>query len=420
MIHLGDLFDVLPTLAEHSVDACVTDPPYGIGYGNRKWDTFSTKNLDAKSKSRFQQVDSRKAAENPNIRNRKRSPAMSPSQIAYDRTISGQRAFQAWVAEWGAQVLRVLRPGGYALVCGAPRSGHRLASGLEDAGFEIRDCFSWLFGQGFPKSIDVQRAIDMALCEASGRHFMRRLPAKSKQQKGDHVCVETVIGKLWAGYGSGLKPAWEPIYVARKPLGNTLVKTVMQHQTGALNVHGCRLEGGLVHHTQFGQLGRYCAPDGADATRWPPNVALDDFVSALLDAQAGDVGASRFFYTAKPSRRERDRGCEYMPERTGGEATNRQEGSAGLANPRAGAGRTGGGRNIHPTVKPVSLMQWLVRLVTQEGATVLDPFMGSGTTGAACLVENRLFIGIERELEYFEIAKRRIEGAAPLFAQEVG
>ncbi len=129
-------------------------------------------------------------------------------------------------------------------------------------------------------------------------------------------------------------------------------------------------------------------------------------------------GASRFYYVAKPSREERDMGCYDLPARTGGEATDRKDGSAGLQNPRAGAGRNGGARNIHPTVKPVELMRWLVKLVTPIGGTVLDPFTGSGTTGMACAYEQRPFIGIEREAEYVEIAKRRIAEVAPLFAEE--
>lgn len=190
-----------------------------------------------------------------------------------------------------------------------------------------------------------------------------------------------------------------------------------------------------------------------EAGRWPANVLLDEEAAAMLDEQtgvlhsgdahvlrrggttgrgmgygssaAGNVanatygdsgGASRFYYVAKPSRAERDMGCYDLPASTGGEATDRTDGSAGLENPRAGAGRTGGARNIHPTVKPVELMRWLVRLVSPPGGTVLDPFAGSGTTGMACVLESRAFIGIEREAQYVAIAKRRITAIAPLFA----
>jgi hypothetical protein len=188
-----------------------------------------------------------------------------------------------------------------------------------------------------------------------------------------------------------------------------------------------------------------------DLGRWPANVCLDDLAALVLDEQSGELvsnsgepftrntdkhcgvygafkgteqeqgyygdsgGASRFFYVAKPSREERDYGIWHDNTKSGGEATNRTDGSAGLNSPRAGAGRTGGARNFHPTVKPVELMRWLVRLVTPIDGTVLDPFLGSGTTGMACRYELRSFIGIEREREYIEIAERRIAAVAPLF-----
>jgi hypothetical protein len=203
-------------------------------------------------------------------------------------------------------------------------------------------------------------------------------------------------------------------------------------------------------------VGEPTQPDGLREStlgRWPANVCLDESAALVLDEQSGDLtsgdysgerssdktrhaygqfagsgprvegghvgdcgGASRFYYVAKPSREERDYGCTGLQQRSGGEATARKDGSAGLDNPRAGAGRTGGARNFHPTVKPVELMRWLVRLVTPPGGVVLDPFLGSGTTGMACRYEQRRFIGIEREADYIEIAERRIRAVAPLFA----
>ena len=418
MIHQGDCLEVLKAMDANSLDACVTDPPYGIGFMGREWDTFKPDDTPRRK-------NLRRESDNPNLRGRQRSPADTPSGIVYDFTASGQRAFQAWCEAWGCEVLRVLKPGGYLVSFGAPRSSHRLVSGLEDAGFEIRDSLCWLFGSGFPKSLNL----------------------------GD-------------GRGTALKPAHEPIVLARKPLGGTVAATVAQHGTGALNIDACRIQG-------IQGDGHWSADDESDATsrpgyeggfttggqhsdlgRWPANVVLDEDAAAQLDAQTGELvsgdaplvrrapvfaadiygefqgqsecppgrhanrgGASRFYYCAKPSREERDAGCEDLQPRTPGECTDRQEGSAGIT-PYAGAGRSGGGRNFHPTVKPIALMRWLVRLVTPPNGTVVDPFMGSGTTGAACLLEQRQFVGIEREAEYVEIARRRIHASAPLFAME--
>ncbi len=435
MIYPGDLFDVLPTLPEASIDACVTDPPYGIGFMGREWDTFkpgtgAARKLMHPRESARAKIES----DNPNINGRHRSPALSPSQIDYDYTVAGLRRFQEWTAEWASEVFRVLKPGAYIVVCCAPRSYHRMACGLEDAGFVIRDKISWLFGSGFPKNYNL----------------------------GD-------------GKGTALKPAHEPIALAWKPFKGSISACHAEHGTAALNIDACRVgESKNVPASVSRQktreiYGKYNGTEtpgvgghDPDIGRWPANVVLDEVAAAALDAQTGELvsganptrrgsdkfrdtysafkgqeecdaargldvgGASRFYYVAKPSREERDMGCdaayfvgEPIEPRSAGEATGgRAEGSAGLNSPRAGAGRTGGARNIHPTVKPVELMRWLVKLVTPIGGTVLDPFTGSGTTGMACRYEQRQFIGIEREAEYIEIAERRIASVAPLFASE--
>lgn len=265
--------------------------------------------------------------------------------------------------------------------------------GLEDAGFEIRDCLAWLFGQGFPKSKD-----------------------------------------MGAGWGTALKPGHEPIVVARKP-GKS-------RELRGLNIDACRLGAAPIAYDRR-RLAKYSGDQTNDHQlgRWPSNVLLDEDAAARLDAQTGELwsgfmragqrrkgigysgglgkvvrhdtigdagGASRFFYVAKASRAERDFGCERMARTSGGAATHRKAGSKGLQNPRAGAGRTGGARNIHPTVKPLALMRWLVRLVTPPGGRVADFFMGSGTTGMACVLEGFDFYGCERDAKYFDIAKRRI------------
>jgi hypothetical protein len=366
MILQGDCLDLLRTLPAASVDACVTDPPYELGFMGKSWDSAG---------------------------------------VAFDP--------ETWRA-----ILRVLKPGAHLVAFGGTRTYHRMICAIEDAGFEIRDCLSWLYGSGFPKSLN-----------------------------------------LPGGLGTALKPAWEPCVLARKPLAGTVAETVSQFGTGALNIADARIgdeertydltmvAGGF--ETTGG--GRNVKSGQKTVTgRWPANVMLDEEAAHALDAQSGEVvsggtpafrsadrfrntygafkgqeveegigrsagGASRFYYVAKPSREERDMGTEGLTPRTACEATARRGGTAGLNSPRAGAGRTGGARNFHPTVKPVELMRWLVRLVTPPGGTVLDPFMGSGTTGMACRYELRQFIGIEREGDYVAIAERRIGAVAPLF-----
>ncbi len=418
MIHHGDLFDVLPTLEADSIDACVTDPPYGIGFMGKEWDTFKP-GAEATRIVPNTAIDS----DNPNLKGRTRGPASSPSAVEYDRSLAGQREFQAWTERWAREVYRVLKPGAYIVVCGAPRSHHRMMSGLEDAGFVVRDCFAWIFSTGFPKNLNL----------------------------GD-------------GKGTALKPAHEPIALAWKPFKGTITACHAQHGTAALNIDDCRVDGepwkahdatGLASVKFFSNgEARVIHKEPHDLGRWPANVLLDEAASRALDEMTGitkssggeplpgevsrhgiygsrhrertgtgvgkgDIGgASRFFYCAKPSRAERDQGCDHLPARSGGEVTDRVDGSAGLNNPRAGAGRTGGARNVHPTVKPVDLMQWLVKLVTPPGGTVLDPFTGSGTTGMACAYELRPFIGVEREADYVTIAEARIRSCAPLFTEQ--
>ena len=365
-LHTGDCFDVLETLDAESVDACVTDPPYGISFMGREWDTFAPSAVEKMRKPKAFASDHA----NPNLRGR--AGWAGSAAVEYDRSADASRKFQAWTQEWAQAVLRVLKPGAHAVVCASPRMAHRVTCGLEDAGFEIRDVLCWLYGSGFPKSRNL----------------------------GD-------------GRGTALRPAHEPIILARKPCGGTVRACLEQNGTGALNIDACRL---ATEHP-------------GDPGRWPPNVAMDEAAAAALDAEVGerksgsaptrrysDICPSRFFYVAKASREERERGCEDLPLRTAGKVTGgRQEGSAGLNSPRAGAGRTSGARNHHPTCKPLALMRWLVRLITPPGGLVLDPFVGSGTTGIACVQEQRRFVGIEREAEYVQIAEARIAAAAERF-----
>ena len=387
----GDCLDVLATLAPDSVDACVTDPPYGISFMGREWDTFMPATVEKMRTPKAFGADDA----NPNLRGR--TGWAGGAAVQYDRSAAASLKFQAWTQQWAEAVWRVLKPGAHAVVCASPRMGHRVTCGLEDAGFEIRDSLLWLYGSGFPRSLN-----------------------------------------LPGGRGTALKPAYEPVILTRKPLGGrTVAQCVAQFGTGALNIDGCRLstdgrplrvgdDKDTGNNTDTGLMngslqGGSRAAGQTDLGRWPPNVVLDETAAARLDAEGG---TSRFFYVAKASRDERERGCEDLPQRTAGEATDRQDGSAGLNSPRAGASRTHGARNHHPTVKPVALMRWLVRLVTPSAGLVLDPFAGSGTTGLACIKEQCRFLGIEREAEYVAIANARLRAeharfdtGGPLFAE---
>lgn len=430
MIHHGDLFDVLPTLAAESVDSCVTDPPYGIGFMGKEWDTFKPE--QAAKKQGLRQIDrseawSRKQKRliNPNLKGRTVDGAISSSQIEYNYTIDGLRGFQTWTERWAREVHRVLKPGAYIVVCCAPRSYHRMACGLEDAGFVVRDNFAWLFGSGFPKNFNL----------------------------GD-------------GKGTALKPAHEPIAMAWKPFKGTIKACHETHGTAALNIDACRIDSGepwerSIPDNPAPKFGNTHAQDrwtkeemalganerGCDLGRWPANVVLDEEAASVLDEMTGVMaaggtkdnrgqhygifdgrrsvrgdfqasredpgGASRFYYVAKPSREERDFGCDGLDARARDES--RKEGNPGGDNPRNRGLQPRG--NFHPTVKPVELMRWLVKLITPIGGTVLDPFTGSGTTGMACRYEHREFIGVEREADYIAIAERRIAAVAPLFAE---
>jgi site-specific DNA-methyltransferase (adenine-specific) len=344
----------------------------------------------------------------------------------------------AYDSEVWRQALRVLRPGGYLLAFGGTRTFHRLGVAIEDAGWEYRDTLSWLYGSGFPKSLDVSKAIDA--------------PATPEAAE-------------WEGWGTALKPAWEPIILARKPFKGTVASNVLAHGTGALNIDATRIAGdnpsiarrqGAINHLSTrsaaeaeaeGRIESRQSPEsfraeraGEALGRWPANVALDEEAAALLDAQSGERptgdlrgnrtwegfapgedggertrmlmtrlgdsgGASRFYYTAKASRAERERGLEDMPE------IRRSDGrEKDIENPRL---RTSSRKNDHPTVKPIALMRWLVRMVTPPEGVVLDPFMGSGSTGIAVREEGFRFVGIDIDAHYCEIAKRRIAATSP-------
>lgn len=432
----GDCLEVMPSLPANSVDAVVTDPPYGLtngglgGFMGKEWDS---------------------CVPGPHF----------------------------WT-----EALRVAKPGAYLVAFGGTRTYHRLTCAIEDAGWEIRDCLMWLYGTGFPKSLDVSKAIDASLgmVRAVGPVDPARA-GRLVNQRGEYatdagwsagsrkVTVDppaTADAQRWEGWGTALKPAWEPIILARKSLEGTVAANVLKYGTGGLNIDGCRIPTSALDAkamerantpgsgrmkaggSPIGTFVRSSATGALDPQkgRWPANVILDEEAGRLLDAQTGkfgrsgiavqrngggqkigdgrtyagskglvredvgygDVGGvSRFFYCSKASKSERERGCQDLFAKQ--QDLSREEDAPGANNPRNRGGKERS--NHHPTVKPISLMRWLVRLVTPPGGFVLDPFCGSGSTGVACLEEGMRFAGIEQDPEYAEITKSRLAAAKP-------
>lgn len=372
-------------LEDNSVDAIVTDPPYGISFMGKKWD------YDVPS-----------------------------------------------VAIW-EECLRVLKPGGHLLAFAGTRTQHRMCCNIEDAGFVIKDLVFWCYGQGFPKSRDISKAIDseaglereMVGSKVGLPGYSEAAPKGKSTWSGSFggdgdptvecniTAPATEEAKQWDGWGSALKPALEPITLARKPLSEkTIAANVLRWGTGGLNIGACRVGTEKVNTTRGGTFDRTygkfkgMSKDSAMRTgRWPANLIHDGSAEVVgLFPGEGEKSAARFFYVPKCSKTDRNEGLEDFPHKTAGEVTGgRKEGSAGLNCPRAGAGRTSGSKNPHPTVKPTDLMRYLCRLITQPGGVVLDPFMGSGSTGKAAVLEGFDFIGIELEEEDCKIAERRIE-----------
>jgi site-specific DNA-methyltransferase (adenine-specific) len=361
------------------VDSIVTDPPYELGFMGRQWDSTG---------------------------------------IAFSK--------ETWEL-----ALKLLKPGGHLLAFSGSRTYHRMAVAIEDAGFEIRDQIMWLYGSGFPKSLNIGKAIDKKLGNSE-----------------------------WEGWGTALKPAHEPLVMARKPLSEkTVTSNVLKHGTGGINIDGCRIEGNDAKYPDtmqdfkdqgkkskeaiginklgFGQTENVArkkavrksrsvggvwtnensgmkqeANHYADADprgRFPANV-MHDGSDAVKDVFP--TSKSRYFYSAKVSKKERNQGCDGFTTKTTSSMSGRRDphemDKSKIDNDVTGRFVTKR-KNIHPTVKPVELMKYLCRLVTPKGGTVLDPFMGSGSTGMAAKYEEFDFIGIEREKEYFEIATSRID-----------
>lgn len=366
-LYEGNMLDMLEVIEFNSIDSIITDPPYELNFMNKGWDN---------------------------------------SGIAFQK--------ETW-----QKCYEVLKPGGYLLAFGGTRTFHRIACAIEDAGFEIRDTIMWLYGSGFPKSMNIGPAID---------------------KKNDSE--ET---KRWAGWGTALKPAYEPIIVARKPYKGSCVDNILKYDVGGLNIDECRVpskpgEYDIRHYTQedcFQNLkpkqSHYQVkpqPEG----RFPANVIFtyddtdkEDVCGGFPNSDNGNNdSAARYFYCAKASKRDRDEGLDAFPDKFYG-----QSGGAQAAIARGESYSKGSGfntakvrKNTHPTVKPTSLMQYLVRLVTPKGGTILDTFNGSGSTGKAAMYENKeknkgyKYIGIELTEEYLPISKARIEYVCNLIEEE--
>lgn len=368
-LYHGDCLEVMAELPDESIDAVVTDPPFGIGFMGKKWDTFSPDNVEARRES------VRRKAPRERTDPKQGNEQGGGVPVRYDPSLEASRRFQDWCEEWARECLRLLKPGGHMVSFGGERTAHRMFTGVEEAGFEIRTTLSWLFGSGYPKSkwLDDEK----------------------------HV-------------GTALKPGHEPIVLARKPFLGTATATFEEHGTVGLDIEACRLDSGrwpanVVHDGSdevvdlFPVTSSGSAPAGGLARNADKHRnTYSNFAGQTVEAGVlyGDDGsAARFFYSAKATRAEREAGLEGMPSvrRSDGRHTE-------IDNPRL---RTSARRNPHPTVKPIALMAWLIRLITPLGATVLDPFLGSGTTRIAAQRESVKFVGIEKEEEWLVIARAR-------------
>jgi len=370
MLLKGNCLDTLKTLPDNSVDSIVTDPPYELGFMGKSWDN---------------------------------------SGIAYSTDL------------W-AECLRVLKPGGHLLAFSGSRTYHRMVVAIEDSGFEIRDQIMWLYGSGFPKSLDVSKAIDKKAgtlkIVGKGRAGKTALGQSSDWNKTNNPHEFDITepnspeAQQWQGWGTALKPAHEPIVVARKPIIGTVANNVLTYGTGALNIDGSRVgtevrknninDFSNQHGNQFGNGAPIAKLGESEVTgRWPANVIHDGLEEEW----------SRFFYCAKASKSERNAGLEGLPER--GKVFNGQsdEPAGNAEGSVEDKFSTKPAQNFHPTVKPLALMRYLVKLVTPPSGTVLDPFLGSGSTAVAAILEGFEWIGCEMTEDYFPIIEARVKWA---------
>ena len=327
--------------------------------------------------------------------------------------------------------MKVLKPGGHLLAFSGSRTYHRMAVAIEDAGFDIRDQIMWLYGSGFPKSLNLGKSVDKKLGNErikTGQtkiHGIKGMPQAEERTAigagsfGQEVEEEITVGTTeWEGWGTALKPAHEPIVLARKALSeNSIVANVLKHRTGGIHIDACRVEGEKQTRDSNPVMngGKYGQNQNAERKKISPD-AKGRFPSNVMHNGLQEDWA-RYYYCPKTSKAEKNRGLEDLPIKKTSSMSGRRDSHdmEGYSIDNDVTGRfVTEKQNVHPTVKPVKLMRYLCRLITPKGGTVLDPFMGSGSTGIAAKDEGFEFIGIEKEKEYFEIAERRISVASPL------
>ena len=394
----GNCFDGLKTLPDNSIDSIVTDPPYGLS-------NHSTQDV----------INCLKAWVNGEVFNTKGKKGFMGAD------------WDAWVPgpEIWKECLRVLKPGGHLLAFAGTRSMDLMGLALRLAGFELRDgvgfaheadgapLMAWAYRMGMPKGANVSKAIDKKLGVERTviGHVDGNLSSEARFSGGfkaswDITAATSPEAKKFDGWHTGLRPAWEPILVCRKAIEGTLADNVLKYGVGGMNVAGTSIADGdgLKNYDWF-------EPENW-ADKWTPNMIHDG--SEAVSHQFDDPNDARFCFVAKPNNRDRHGGLAeagFQPV-SAAEITGREEGSAGLANPRAG--KRGPSLNTHTTVKPTALMHWLVKLVTPPGGTVLDPFNGSGSTGRGAMLADCNYIGMELSEEYVAISTARIEDAVQM------
>jgi len=467
-VHTGDCRVGLGAMDEESVDAIVTDTPYGLSTLLDPWnldrESLWQKLTDGRTELPIKTLMRAwlDTGENPVMKGRgfmgKEWDALVPPP-------------NTWLAAW-----RVLKPGACLLAFGGTRTADLIAMSIRFAGFEVDDSIAWLYGQGMPKRVRLDLKIDQHFGKDKERPvtgYANGAPSGNMGGgKGNAIFAQTSSATpeaaRFVGYDRALRPGFEPIIVARKPCRGTIAATALRYGTGGFNVDACRIPRGDVptftggvHGRSGGIMGKQgpVRPEyvGDACGGYPANVVVDEETAREIDAQSGQCnardgvskgrgmgygggdaertseqrrdsgGASRFFYTAKASTSERDRGLEDLPALTPGEKTGREDDTAGIS-PYAGT-RADGGRNPHPTVKPISLMRWLVRLASPPGAwdpdiskrpLIVDMFAGSGSTLVAGLVEGVRVVGCEMEAGSADVARRRCQHAYALPREEAG